>query len=475
MISSTRSSISVLARLKSTLSILAALAFATLLLACSGGSTVLSGGVGSGGSGVAEGPVSGFGSVIVAGVEYDDTNATVVTENASGQSEAAEIKLGQRVRIQHSQSGIADTIQVLPQVRGTATTAQDGQGVFQALGQTVQIISTSDTQNTATVLEGLTSVSAGDELEIHGEWIFDSSRNYSVLMATRIEKLSAVADPVLISGVIRSRSGNVVTLDDAQGQTLEYANLPSDLTSQNLITAWVPRIALGTNPWAATRVVDASPSVKEGGVLFLNTQVSRQDMERGHIRVQGMLVKLDASKNNPPAIGTSVQIEIVRHGTELKAVTLKERQHSSEFGGSVELKGSIFWPANTERLSLRGNLVNVTSDVLDKSCLSLQANDNTYVEIKAERTSPGQPLQAIRVSCTKAIPTLSVSEVSGTLTQVSTMNKTIQLTTNGGSLTLTWSDASYLPRNLNDFLNRKVEVEYQTVNGENRLRKLKPD
>ena len=101
----------------------------TLIAACGGaGISIAMGGVGSGGSGVAEGAVSGFGSVIVAGVEYDDTNANVVTENASGQRNLTEVKLGQRVRILQSKASVADSIQVLPQLMGPASSAQDGHG-----------------------------------------------------------------------------------------------------------------------------------------------------------------------------------------------------------------------------------------------------------------------------------------------------------------------------------------------------------
>ena len=45
-----------------------------LLASCGGGGIAdLAGGVGSGGSGLAEGTVTGFGSVIVDGVVFDDT------------------------------------------------------------------------------------------------------------------------------------------------------------------------------------------------------------------------------------------------------------------------------------------------------------------------------------------------------------------------------------------------------------------
>jgi len=452
-----------------------ALTLCLLVAACSGG-TNIAGGVGSGGTGVAEGMVSGFGSVIVAGVEYDDTNASVLVENGQGQTEVTEAKLGQRVRIVHSKAGVADSIQVLPQLRGTTSAAQDGQGVFQLLGQAVQIVTASDTQNTATVLDGLTTVASGDELEVHGNWVFDSTRNYSVLIATRVEKLSTAADPVLISGLVRTRLNDVLTLDDATGQTLQYANLPADLAAQSMITAWVPRSALGSSPWIATRVVDASPSLSDNEHLVLNTQVSERDLAQGEIRVQGMRVKLTSDfSSTPPAVGSTVQIEIVREGNEFKTVALAERQNGNDLGGTVELKGSLLWPANAAQLSLRGNWVNIPSAALAANCIGLHVNDNVYLEISAQRANPGQPLRATSVSCSLQIPNSSVLELSGTLTQLSTANKTIQLSTTTGVLSLIWNSTTLLPPNLNSLLNHNVEVEYQTINGENRLRKVKPD
>jgi hypothetical protein len=65
--------------------------------------------------------------------------------------------------------------------------------------------------------------------------------------------------------------------------------------------------------------------------------------------------------------------------------------------------------------------------------------------------------------------------MSGTLIDVNLSNRSAQLRTGSGIVNLVWSNASLLPPNLGALLNRKVEVEYQVIGGENRLRKLKPD
>lgn len=456
-----------------------AIALVCTVVACGGGSQT-AGGVGSGGSGVAEGAVSGFGSVIVAGVEYDDSNASVLLENAQGQSEVgevgevAEVKLGQRVRILHSQAGVADSIQILPQLRGSSASAQDAQGVFQLLGQTVQITRSSDTQNTATVLDGLSAVALGDALEVHGHWVVDSARGHSVLIATRIEKLSATPDPVLLSGVVRARSGRVLTVDNAQGTTLQSNNLPSGLGAQSLFTAWLSASALRNSPMVASRVVDASPSLAENQHLVLNTQVSQNNAAPGYVQVQGMRVKLPQN-SSAPAVGATVQMDIVHTGSGYQAVTLKGRGNGNDLGGTVELKGSVLWPADPTRLYVRGQAVTVPSSVLSPACAGLQTNDRVYLSIQAQRSNTSASLRASSVACSVQIPSSSVVEVAGTLTQFNLASKTLQVNTRSGLLNLVWNRNSLLPRNLSEWLNRRVEVEYQTINGENRLRKLHPD
>lgn len=457
-------------------SIYSACVLVCLGLASCGGGSSLAGGVGTGGSGLAEGSVSGFGSVIVDGVEYDDTNATVLVDNAQGQTDLGEVKLGQRVRITHSQAGVADEIRVLPQLRGSASSAANAEGWFQMLGQWVQIVATSDTLNTPTVLDGLSTVSANDELEVHGAWVFDSLRNASVLVASRIEKLSGSADPVTISGVVRSRSGNTVVLDDSTGTRVQYNAMPSGIDAHSLITAWVARSALGTQPWVATRLVDASPAPSGQEHVVLGTQISNRDIAQGVVQVQGLSVKLPSvMPNAPPLPGTPVQLDIVRDGDGWKAVSLTLRQLGNDLGASVALKGSIVWPSSNTQLSLRDTTVAVPPDALATNCGPVQAGDSVYVDITAQRMAPGQPLRASHVSCDLQIPEASVIEVSGRVTQVDTNNKRLVLQTSKGSLSLVWTTSTVLPSRLDTLLNQNTEVTYQVVSGVNRLRKVKPD
>ena len=110
----------------------AVLLLSSFLLACGGGISLS--GVGSGGSGIAEGSVSGFGSVIVNGVEYDDSNAVSTIESADRSTTVSAAKLGQRVRVSQSKDGVADTIEILPQLRGPVTSASSDGVYLQVMG-----------------------------------------------------------------------------------------------------------------------------------------------------------------------------------------------------------------------------------------------------------------------------------------------------------------------------------------------------
>lgn len=447
-----------------------------LLAACGGGTQVS--GVGSGGSGLAEGAITGFGSVVLDGVTYEDTNASVLLENAQGGTDMGQVKLGQRVRIKHSQAGVADQIILLPQLRGAASSTVDSNGWFQLLGQWVHIISTSDTQNTATVLDGLSKVGIGDALEVHGAWTFDTGKNASVLIATRIEKLNAVPDPLLISGVVRARSGNVLTIDNDSGTTLQYSNMPSSIGVKSLFTAWIPLAASATTPLLATRLVDASPQTIGDQHLVLGTQISGRDLVNGTVSVQGLSVKLPGDLlAAPPDLGSVVQMDIVRDGNGWKAVSVKGRQNNNDLGGVVSLKGNLVWPASNGTLTLRDVTVSTTAAVLSGSCANVRTGDTVYVEITAQRMQPGQPLLATQVICSLQTPSNAVIERSGRLISITPdaggLTGTLVVTTNQGSQTFKWSVLTLIPSALSQWINNNVDVEYQVISGENRLRKIK--
>lgn len=162
-------------------------------------------GVGSGGSGVASGTVSGFGSVIVDGVEYDDSSAARDTEDASSNRGNAELKLGQRVRVVYSGAQLAQRIEVQAQLLGPVTAPVDGAGVVQVMGQKVRLVTSSAdaTSSNVTLLDGYgsaTTIAVGDDVEVPGSWVYDTASASSMLVATRLEKRTDAPSQIQLGG-----------------------------------------------------------------------------------------------------------------------------------------------------------------------------------------------------------------------------------------------------------------------------------
>lgn len=173
-------------------------------------------------------------------------------------------------------------------------------------------------------------------------------------------------------------------------------------------------------------------------------------------------------------------MNIVRDGSGWKATSLTQRQNNDDLGGAVKLKGRVVWPVQSNTLRLREVSVSATAEVINVSCAAVRAGDAVYLEITAQRTEPGQALRATQVQCSPQAPANAVVEVSGTLQSYTpdasgTTGTLVVTNTQGTTQTFKWTAQTLLPRNLAQALNSRVEVEYQTVNGENRLRKIKLD
>jgi len=166
---------------------LAAVSLSVLLVACGGGSN-------SGPTGVtpaasktfAMGRISGFGSVVVNGVHYDDTHAIVKDEDGEAHSRN-DLRLGMVVEVEAGEIGEADNVRSATAqnisfsslMRGPIESV--GVGTVVVLGQTVHVSAT--TVFDESLVGGLAALKAGSVIRIYGT--LDSVTG--VYTATRIE------------------------------------------------------------------------------------------------------------------------------------------------------------------------------------------------------------------------------------------------------------------------------------------------
>ena len=314
------------------LMVVAALSF---LVSCGGGGIAdLPGGVGSGGSGLAEGTITGFGSVIVDDVRFDDSQAKVTEEGPSGSRDAT-LKIGQRVRIKSNTSNVAESIEVITELVGPIDQIDvDGAKVqrLTVLGQQVRVQTESDGGAIAATWTDFGDLpcapacafAVNQWIQAHGTWVLDSATNTYTLLASRVQVIDA-QPKVLLSGVVRKLNGTVARLNGVSGREVDLG-LGTDLGEQALnqvVRVWAP--PPGGAPAAviqADRSISSRlpPAAGSGGAV-LGGEVSSVSADGSEIEIQGNRIAVPPEFRGSMSAQQFVRVEIERSasGWQVKA------------------------------------------------------------------------------------------------------------------------------------------------------------
>lgn len=202
-------------RLKRTLRACTGLLAAVMLAACGGGGgSTASNGVGVGGTGSAAGPVSGFGSIIVNGVRFDDSTAKVF-DDVGTLMDRTDIKLGMLVDVQSGaftddaatglRNATATQITYGSSLKGVVT-AKSASSIT-VLGQVINVTSTTVFDGFDTGLASVTASSPNNLVEVHA--LFNPSTTQ--FTATRIERKSAPLSECKLAGTVNALNTNAQT------------------------------------------------------------------------------------------------------------------------------------------------------------------------------------------------------------------------------------------------------------------------
>ncbi len=330
---------------------------AALALAAVAAMAGCGGGVGVGGTGgFASGPITGFGSVIVNGIEFDDATAQVEDEDG-GASAPGVLQLGMVVDVDSGPIGgsaaaptaVAAHIRFGSEIVGPVDSVDMAAASLGVFGQTVAVTSTTVFDSRLT--NGLASVTVGSTLEVFGA--FDAQR--SRFVATRIAPRDSAVAFFKVRGPVRNLDPAARTF--AIGSlVLRYTAAPAGLAEGVIV-----RVRVETTPVAGTWTVHAFGA----GVRSL------PDLDRARLRgpittfsssqqfsVDGQPV--DASAASFPdgtaglALGVEVDVEGPVAGGVLRATQVEIDDNGGPQGG-FELKGSIdeHFPA-LQLFALRG-------------------------------------------------------------------------------------------------------------------------
>lgn len=339
----------------------AALGASALLVACGGG-----GGAGAGASMVAadatsyaQGAITGFGSIIVGGVHYDETGAAVADEDGASH-QASDLKLGMMVQVDAGRvdrvAGKATARRFLfgAEVLGPVGTVDVAGSTVQVLGQTVLV--TSSTVFSDALSGGLASLTPGAVVEVHG--IPDPAN--SRIVATRIED-KAAATTYALRGTVAALDSTAKTFT-LGGQLISYAGLAAADVPAGLANGQVVRALLQTTPqagaWVATKLrgADRRPAPQgdarlEGAITALTSTTS--------FTVNGLQV--DATNATFPdgtagvVLGARVEVSGSIANGVMTATRVEVRERRDPMQRPLEIHGAVGnLDTNAKTFALRG-------------------------------------------------------------------------------------------------------------------------
>jgi len=371
------------------------------LVACGGG--VESGGTGGNSSAsYASGPITGFGSVIVGGVRFEDSAAAVTDADGDTRS-LDDLKLGMTIiargtPIAADGSSAATSIVYGSAIVGPVSAIDINAASLTVLGQTVDVLPT-------TVFEeslggAIAALSVGDVLEVYA-LLDTATQRYS---ATRIER-RAVALVYHLRGVVANLNTSTRSFT-VGGESISYAGLSGSDVPAGLANGSIVRVILRTT--ALTGVRDA---------LRLRLGViAPHDFDE--VRIEGLIsaftssavfsvdgVAVDAAQASFPdgtsglALGVRVALEgTVNNGVlNVSRVQIKS-QAQVEIDG-FELRGLMTGlDTTTQRFTLRGVSIDYSGPVDYRDGTEADLRPLASVEVRGRLSLDGTRLVATRIT-----------------------------------------------------------------------------
>lgn len=459
-----------------------------LLISCGGG-----GGVGSGGTGAtASGTVTGFGSIIVDGVRFDDSKASVSIErsaddNSNGGSRA-EVKLGHQVTFgfdgRNEGEGVARSISIEPTLIGVMTAkALDGSSIT-VMGREIAI-NTNAASGPVTVLErSLATIGNGSLVEVHA---IAGGTASSGLVATRVEVTTSLA--LRVSGVINglSSSGGVTSMSvagvtvlvptGASGATIVPAG--TTLANGQNVAVFADRLGFNdvTSALTATRVrvaVRKAGTVDDyvGGVIT-NLNTDAKTFTLGGLTVSYKLATF--SPNTATLVNNTTYVRVrgtlSSNGQQLEAnkVQLRSAESEAELHGNIAGFTAAASASAPATFTLRDVVVSLPAGVTPDftRCSGTSALvDGLFVEVKGSTTAAGVTASSVKCEDETSVGGATVERKGAVASPVG--NETVgsfTLQTSSGDLKVTYSELTFFRSPLVDgkslVKDRKVEVEGQ--------------
>lgn len=352
------------------------------------------------------GPITGYGSIVVNGVHFDESSASVTDDD--GQAHASsELKMGMVVEVQASaidKSTLRATAQAVrfgAEVKGPVADVDLVAGSFTVLGQTVVVDSA--TVFDSSLAGGLAALTAGTVVEVHAQ-LNAATGQYQ---ATRIES-EAGATSFKLRGTVSGLDTTAKTFSIGTA-VVSYANLAAADLPANFADGLKVRVKLATTQvngqWVATsirtgvrKVEDHSEAHVRGtvsavtsatlfsvdGVAVDASAASWPDGTSG--LVVGARVEVEGTVTNGVLMATKVEFDD-KHGTT-------DDRNKPEFTGTVSALDIV---AKTFQVQGRTEIISYAAAVTYKNGTEADLANGVNVQVKGRLSADGSTVTASRI------------------------------------------------------------------------------
>jgi hypothetical protein len=436
---------------------------------------------------VANGLVTGFGSVFVDGVEIEDANASVVTENMDGSTTNSVLQMGQRIRVDHDGKGTASKVTVDASVIGKVSNADTNAGTLTVAGQSITTNTDASVGPVTVWAGGYTGIADivvnTDYVEVHGTPVYDSVNHIYKVAASRIQKLALVST-IKVSGKISNINTGAKTFS-LNGLTVNYANAilrPASVTAlinDMVVSVFGPTSNLSGTTLTATnlKVNRLQDSNVSNTVAQVGGQVSNYDAGAKTFEVQGVTIQFNGSTVVGPLASSTVAnnayVKVsgtVGNDGSITATNIQVREQNTNSDlAKVKLKGVISDFVNSSSFVVRGVPVDASNiTTTDPSCQTVTLANGVSVQITATQQSNTPVVLATSLIC-QAGTDIVIRPKDGVASAVDTTAKTFVLTPSGESaITVQWNDKTTFVGVTAESLNTtQVRVEGYFANANN--------
>jgi hypothetical protein len=372
------------------------------LLVLAGLATALSGcggGVGTGGTGsFAQGPINGFGSVIVNEVRYDDTTAQVLDAEGTVRS-SADLRLGMTVSIDSGaitttlsgQTAAATRIQYASEMLGPLAAVDRAAGLLTLLGQSVQIDPTTVFDDR--LAGGLAALAANQLVQVYALYDAAAAR----YRATRVEPVGNAAS-YLLRGVVGQldTSGQSFRIGSAQFNYAGASGVPGNLANGVFLRMKLQSAAPGSTRWTVLSFGAGVLEPSEGVTVKVKGLISAFGSSAS-FSVNGQAVAAASAQfpnGSALLLGVRVEVEGTVQGGVLQATKVTLLSDQSEEVSGFELHGSVSaLDAAGQTFTLRGVVVDYGSSVFKNGSAATLAL-NRQVEVKGVLSNDGTRVKA---------------------------------------------------------------------------------